>query len=238
MKKISLITVYNNASELADMTESAKNQKNVDVEFISLDNTNGDFSSAAKALNYGAMQANGDVLVFLHQDIVFCSDYVLEYVYNFLSVHEECLCGAAGVENDFKNRRLTLSSMYQGDMDNRYDTIDSPREVFSLDECFMACKKSLFSKIKYDEKLCDGWHLYGVDLCLQAKVKGIKSFVLPLDILHKSIGNVDDSFAVALNKLAVKYRKNFSFICTTCSFIYTNPIKRALLNLIRKLKHM
>lgn len=76
MKKISLITVYNNASELADMTESAKNQKNVDVEFISLDNTNGDFSSAAKALNYGAMQANGDVLVFLHQDIVFCSDYV------------------------------------------------------------------------------------------------------------------------------------------------------------------
>ena len=78
MKKISLIAVYNKPQLLNEMVESANRQKNVEVELITLDNTGHRFSSASKALNYGTTKATGDVIVYLHQDIEFMSDDVLE----------------------------------------------------------------------------------------------------------------------------------------------------------------
>ena len=69
MKKISLITVYNNKPLLDEMLASANLQKNVDIDYVMIDNRNNTFSSAASALNYGTSKAQGEVLVFLHQDI-------------------------------------------------------------------------------------------------------------------------------------------------------------------------
>lgn len=53
------------------MVESAKKQKDVNIEYILIDNTEKQFSSGASALNYGVSLANHDCLVFTHQDIEF-----------------------------------------------------------------------------------------------------------------------------------------------------------------------
>lgn len=54
MKKISLITVYNNKKLLDEMLFSVKGQKDVDVDCVMIDNRQKAFGSAAAALNYGA----------------------------------------------------------------------------------------------------------------------------------------------------------------------------------------
>ena len=67
---VSVICCYNRANEYAAMCETLRTQ-NIPCEMIGVDNSNQRFSSAAAALNWGAEQAQGDVLVFLHQDILF-----------------------------------------------------------------------------------------------------------------------------------------------------------------------
>lgn len=81
-KRISLITVYNNEKLVREMTDSAAVQQGVSVEYILLDNRGRKFESAAAALNEGIEKSTGEVLVFLHQDIEFLSEGVLEDIYD------------------------------------------------------------------------------------------------------------------------------------------------------------
>ncbi|MDD6225493.1 MAG: glycosyltransferase, partial [bacterium] len=95
MKTISLITVYNNMPLLDDMLKTAEQQKNVEIDYIMIDNRNGRFSSAAAALNYGIKQSKGEVVVFLHQDIEFLEPDVLEKVYDFAVNNKYVIFGSA-----------------------------------------------------------------------------------------------------------------------------------------------
>lgn len=239
MKTISLITVYNNKSLVDEMIHSAQKQKNIEVDYVMIDNTSNKFSSAAQALNYGTEKAKGEVLVFLHQDIEFLSDDVLEYLYDYAVRNPDVLLGAAGVkyENTVKKPPL-LSSIAQEDKNVRFNSLEKPEEVFILDECLMACHKECMKKVSFDEKICDGWHLYGADLCLQAKnFAGLRVVVIPLDILHKSHGNADGSYFKTQNLLAKKYKKYNRIIHTTNGYVYTNFMSRFAQNIYRKLKY-
>ena len=57
MKKISLITVFNNQAVLDEMIVSVRKQVDVDVNYVMIDNRTGLFKSAASALNYGISKA-------------------------------------------------------------------------------------------------------------------------------------------------------------------------------------
>ncbi len=173
MKCISLITVYNKKTILDEMIDSAKKQKNVEIDYVMIDNSSAEFSSAAKALNYGVGKAIGEVLVFLHQDIEFLAADVLEYIYDYAVENPNIVFGAAGVEDkNFKKDTKILSSMLEGSKgkEHKYSTIKVPTKAFTLDECLIACHRNCFNTIKFDEKVCDGWHLYGADLCLCANI--------------------------------------------------------------------
>lgn len=183
MKKISLIAVYNKPKVLKEMTDSAKRQKNVELELITLDNTHNRFSSAAEALNYGTSKATGEVFVYLHQDIEFLSDNVLEYIYDYAVENKTTVFGSAGVGDMNKGEDLKILTT----MHKYTKTIDRPTKAFVLDECLIACHKSCMQKLKFDEKLCDGWHLYGADLCLQAiNFAGMSVYAVPMNVWHKS----------------------------------------------------
>ena len=239
MKKISLISVYNKPEILSDMVKSAEKQKNVCLDFVLIDNTKMTYSSAAKALNYGVKKSVGDVLVFLHQDIEFMSEFVLEYIFDYAVKNKNTVFGAAGVaqKGTEKYEAGLLSTMWVS-QDKRIDSITKPEKVFTLDECLIACHKDCFEKIRFDEELCDGWHLYGADLCLQAQdFAGFNVEVVPLDVWHKSPGNADKSYFITQNRLAKKYKKYHKVINTTNGYQYTSQPKRLLLNFIRALKY-
>ncbi len=236
MNRISIICVYNNKIKLNEMIESVKEQESVEVEFVLLDNTNNKFTSAAQALNFGVRQASCELYVFIHQDVVFLDTKQLLNIYNFAINNRNTIFGSAGVQQG-RNDGI-LSNMYEGDQRYHYNTLKSPEKCFTLDECIIACYKDCLNSISFDEIVCDGWHLYGADLCLQANlVKSLSVMVIPMNIWHKSHGNADKSYYITQTKLAKKYIGKYSIINTTNGYIYTNFIKRIILGIYRKFKY-
>lgn len=245
MKKISLITVYNNLTLLNEMIDSAKKQLNVDVEYILIDNREHQFLSAASALNHGANQATGDVLVFLHQDIEFETNYALKKIYDFANENKSVIFGASGVKRyTGKNKIHIYSAMWEGvdkngvEWKSKYNTLDEPIKCFTLDECLIACHRNCMKYVRFDDIVCDGWHLYAADLCLQAGlIDGLDVMVIPMDyVWHKSRGTADETYLYAQNKLAKKYKGKYRIINTTNGYQFTNPFLRSMLNAYRNLR--
>lgn len=225
---ISVVCVYNNEKILNDyLLKSMKNQT-VDYEPILLDNTKGKFKSAAEALNHGGRGAKGNYIMFVHQDVDLCSNTWLEDVEKMLdSIPNLGIAGVAGkidetgVMTNIKNGNPPiLAGKFQ---------INKPTKVQTLDECLIIIPKSLFNVLQFDDKVCNDWHLYGVDYCLSAKKMGFEVYVIPMNIYHLSTGTTNKSslqVILALGSLPGGYyktmkkllnkHKNSKQIYTTC----------------------
>ena len=88
-RMISVICVYNNKEILNDfLIKSIKQQSFIDYELILLDNCGSHYKSAVEALNKGAMQAKGDILLFIHQDVFIIDENgfskINKFRFNFL----------------------------------------------------------------------------------------------------------------------------------------------------------
>ena len=96
--------------------------------------------------------------------------------------------------------------------------VERPEEVQTLDECLLIVPRAVFSNLKFDEKVFDGWHCYGADYCLSARELGLRSYVIPGSCSHSCIrANLAD-LPKYLKRLYTKHRKN-------CKHIYTCPGK-------------
>lgn len=222
------------------MVESTKNQ-NMAIEFIMIDNTKKAFSSAASALNYGIQKAKNNIIVFLHQDIEFLSENVLNDIFTYLTQNPNALVGAAGVKKNFGmlNQKKVYSNIFHEATKERVTStpkLEKPMPVFALDECLFATTKQVLKQISFDTVVCNGWHLYGVDLCMQAHLKNIDVMVLPMSLWHKSAGNIDNSYFDCMKILSKKYEKNFKVINTCCTAYPThNGVRKLIINTSNKL---
>ena len=210
MKKdiiISVICCYNDYKQYKILEESLKNQ-NVIYELIGIDNINNRYKSASEALNTGALNAKGDILVFLHQDIVFRrSDSLREFVnvLNHLS-NPISIIGIYGAKHKKSTKYLT----------NEYNVVDT------LDECCIAMSKETWQQFKFNKEICDGWHLYAVELCIRIRMaSGLVVQVKDCNIEHLSDGNVDEKYMATFKRLLVNY-KNELWIATTCKTLPNN----------------
>jgi len=71
---ISVVCVYNNKTILEDCLLKSLHVQTTEYESILVDNTEGRFKSASKALNFGAGNAKGKYVMFVHQDVDLCSN--------------------------------------------------------------------------------------------------------------------------------------------------------------------
>ena len=94
-------------------------------------------------------------------------------------------------------------------------------EVETLDECCIAIQATVWRQLKFNEEICDGWHLYVVELCLRASGQGVLIASGKFDIKHLSTGTVDEQYMNTFKKLLVIY-KNKKWIATTCKVMPTN----------------
>lgn len=39
----------------------------------------------------------------------------------------------------------------------------------TVDECCFGMTREVFDSLRFNEKVCNGWHLYAVEMCLRAK---------------------------------------------------------------------
>jgi GT2 family glycosyltransferase len=231
---ISVVCVYNNERSLKEiLLRSLKNQTSK-YELILVDNINGQFKSAAEALNYGGKQANGKYIMFVHQDVELDSDLWLENAERILdSIPKLGVAGVAGMSEEGKDNRERERGCVSdcGEIWHWANPVQKPEEVQTLDECLLIVPKSVFSKLQFDGKTFDGWHCYGVDYCLSAKQMELQPYVIPAFIYHRSLRlNVQNLFTYQ-KKLYNKHRRNYKHIYTT-----TGEVARLKLNLYLLIK--
>ncbi|MEN6553018.1 MAG: glycosyltransferase, partial [Methanobacterium sp.] len=164
---ISIICVYNNEESLENHLLKSLNVQKVHYELIFLDNSNGKFSSASEALNYGGNKAKGEYLMFVHQDYDLESDTWLADAEEIINNLENVgIVGVAGKydRNMISNITTGVPPVLAGPIQ-----IKEPKKVQTLDECLIIIPKKVFEEIQFDEDVCDNWHLYATDYCLTAQ---------------------------------------------------------------------
>jgi hypothetical protein len=252
---ISVICVYYDQHILkACLLKSLSEQKTA-CETIIIDNTENRFKSAAEALNWGAMQADGDYLMFVHQDVDLCSGSFFDGTEALLdSLPELGVAGVAGLSDrggPFVERCRNIihhrpqaryrNVITQGPQRERWGTpILEPEPVQTLDECLVIIPKSVFKKTQFDEVTCDGWHLYAADYCLSVGARGFTIYAIPRSIHHQSkgfretsalgviasLGLHPEEYYRTLQHVLKKHKESYKWIHTSCgSWNTVYPLK-------------
>jgi len=237
MKSVSFICCYTKEKMVNQLKQSVSDFQSFDIEWVLVDNANNAYTSAASALNAGAKLSESDILVFLHQDIEFDSEKTLDLIYR--KAKEGWIVGVAGRKADGGALVTSIDDGIHKERHHNYYFNESSEEVLTCDECLIAMNREVFMTIGgFDEMLFDGWHFYGVDFCLQAHKKNIKSCVVPSRLWHKSTGNHDKNWEYYERVLRKKYRNDYRVIYYPCGRCYTNLFLFTVSRMLRPIRKL
>lgn len=218
---ISIVCVYNNEEIFKNYILKSLRNQDSEFELIKINNTKGNFKSAAEALNYGAENAKGKYIMFVHQDVDLSSKEWLIEAENWLdSIPNLGIAGVAAMsEVGSSNQERGRNVITNGNPPNIWhggNPIKEPEPVQTLDECLIIIPKHVFNILQFDEKTCDDWHLYATDYCLSIKRYEYDAFVIPMFIHHRSAGaSFSEKYYITLKKVMKKHEKSHKWIYTT-----------------------
>lgn len=235
--RVSIISVYNDRDVLEEMLLSSLDDEPEEFyETVLLDNRNGEFPSAAEALNAGTERASGDVYVFVHQDVYFRETGWVRQIHD--AVDRTDGLGVAGIsgldtEGPVPHDWMQNSILHGPDKEPwGHERIDSPEPVQTIDELCIVVPAQVFDECQFDEDICSGWHLYAVEYSLRINYRtDLQAYVLPIDVWHGSKGQpMGTSYYRTLGNLADEYDE-VRLAYTTCGYWYLN--RRIIDNMIR-----
>lgn len=257
---ISVVCVYNNEQTLTECLACSLRKQNMQCQEVFIDNTCGVFKSAAKALNEGGKRATGKYIMFVHQDVDLCSGSWLEETERILdSIPHLGVAGVAGMsKNGRSNRERGRNIIDHRENRIRWEwgnPIEKPAQVQTLDGCLLIVPKAVFDILKFDERICDDWHLYDVDYCLSCAELGFDIYVIPMFIYHRSgggffkenklrmllsLGPLPKAYYATLGRLRKKHRGHFRRIYTTCGdwdLSYSIMLQRIMILVVGGLRY-
>jgi glycosyltransferase involved in cell wall biosynthesis len=232
-RMISIVSVYDDAQTLKDYLFRGLERQTVGYEIITVDNRDNRYKSAAQALNYGAREANGRYIAFLHQDIEIISPSFLYDVERILDrLPDLGVLGGAGMSKNGRDYGERARGFKMDRGLQRAGDLREPEEVQTLDEAILIVPNSVFRKIQFDEKTFDGWHCYGADYCLSVGQLGLRSYAITMPLRHRSRGTNTQNMFRFQKRLYNKHRKNYRDIYLTTSGERLSRLNflRALLN--------
>jgi hypothetical protein len=142
------------------------------------------YRSAAEAYNAAILMAKTDLLVFAHQDVYFPAGWLNE-VQNGIDVLSKIdpNWGVLGVIGR-RDSGAVVGFMYDGTCKTILgNEFDGGREVKSLDEVVLILRKS--SGLLFDPKI-GGFHMYGTDICLEARRQRKKCYAIAAFCIHNT----------------------------------------------------
>lgn len=223
--RYSVCTLVSRPQEYQDMVDSfhkAGFSKDF-CEYLYIDNSIQNKYDAYAGLNKFLLEAKGKYIILCHQDILLNYDNitVLEERINELDSIDPnwAILSNAGASNVkdvvYKITYSDLVTTTKGTM---------PAKAKSVDENFILVKHSANLSLSGNLK---GFHLYGTDLCIIAKVLGYNSYIVEFNLLHKSRGTADASFKKMEEAIREKYIQAFRgrYIETTCTKFYISGSK-------------
>lgn len=144
------------------------------------------FPSASQAYNAGIVEASGGILVFAHQDVYLPMGW-LDKLFATLSDLDGIdpnwgVLGVFGVAKDGGLAGHVYATGLQSMLGRPFDGVI---ETTSLDELLLVTRRA--SGLSFDEHL-PGFHHYGTDICMEARARGLKSYIIPAFCIHNSNG--------------------------------------------------
>ena len=217
------ISVYNKTDVFENLLKKSLKGQSLQAEIIAVDNTKRKYSSAAKALDYGANVATGNILVFVHQDVSFeTPDALAEIVRIFCNNSGEGdiggIVGAAFDKNGNKHIVAGSKVNFLGEPEGEKGFADDFRYAETIDELLIVMTAETYKQHPFDSKTCRGWHYYAVEQCLNARKNKNRVLAINAAIKHLSTGVIDDKFYWAEYRVARKYKSMDRIIGTCCDF--------------------
>lgn len=218
--KYSICTLVRNKMEYDEMVNSFVNAgfDPAFCEYLYIDNCKQNKYDAYSGIAKFLELAKGKYILLCHQDLIANYDKIEKFEKCITEISKLdpywAILGNAGGATIKKN--VYRIAYPDGKIIN--DT-PFPIKVNSLDENFLVIRKDANIGISRDLK---GFHLYGTDLCIIAKVLGFNCYVIDFLLTHKSYGNPDQSFFQLKADLISKYKKAFAghYIRTTITTLF------------------
>jgi GT2 family glycosyltransferase len=195
---LSIVTLVNNKEQYINFLEDLKKQTfSKKFEIIALPNFNNEYKSAAEALNVGKDLAEGDYVVYCHQDLRVPSNWLQKITkhINKLPMEDVGFLGMAGVlytedttpkKQDAAIYLSNTNSKMEKFADTYRSLLGDTFEVQCLDELCIIGKR--LDHYRFDEINFDHYHWYGADICLQAILNGKKNYAIDAECIHISDG--------------------------------------------------
>jgi predicted O-methyltransferase YrrM len=220
---ISIVCVYNDEKSLNRWLLRSLSTQDATHTVHLIDNRDGRYTSAAQALNEGAKDAQGDYILFAHQDVALCGvDWLSSVEKDLAKLQSLGIAGVAGMIG--KGRAASNAEHSDPPIPAGTENIDGAVEALTLDECALLVPRQVFSEHRFEERICPDWHLYGVEFCLRIRKAGLRVYVLPQPIYHRTrdlASHISKGYFVTLRTLIPAYRRDHACINTTCGRWYT-----------------
>lgn len=199
-----------------------------DIQYIRIDNRDNRYSLCS-AYNEGIKRAEGDILVFMHEDAFLAEGGWAEKLVKKFKDQSIGLVGVAGTQYLFADNPAWVTAgrpfikgqvIHELDKGAKYflTVFDWQREdadVVAVDGLFFAIRKSLFDQIHFDDITFNGFHLYDMDICMQ--VLKTHRLIVTTDILvkHFSGGSFDEIWKTYAFRFIQKYRSVLPVSCVS-----------------------
>ena len=227
---LSVVCVFNNRTvrqQCLDRSLRALEDRGQLIDYVPVDNTSGEFTTAGAALNDGARHARGQVITFAHQDVYVHSASRLQSAARLLVSGDWHLVGACGVSMNTPNigkmrDRVVLDGVHT----------DLPLPVQTLDEVFVMALRDTVIEHPFSEDPTVAWHGYTVEYSLRLQSLGLRVGAMTLDITHNSLSTNMTGLDVAHRAIGRMF-PSCTPIQTTCGEIHRWPVRRTLERLSR-----
>lgn len=183
--------------------------------FGTFDNSANNQFEPYQLLNQLFQETTEDYLILCHQDLLLdqgCGHAELLTIIDDLNAMDDkwAILGNAGCtdEFDFIVHISDPTSWQSSDLvAGRAPNV--PQRVHSLDENFLLfkCEAKLVAS-----KDISGFHLYGTDVCLHARLHGHNCYVVNFRLTHLSPGRFDEDFFTVKNRFLTCWNKHFKLL--------------------------
>ncbi|WP_297985039.1 glycosyltransferase [uncultured Chryseobacterium sp.] len=168
-----------------------------------------------EAYNKGAAKANFEQLLFLHEDVLFETQNWGAILCNQMQQGNVGVIGVAGcsyVPNvpfawwdlfpaSFKN----LKQYNKNRLVSQFSLKDD-KTVMALDGVFLACRKEIWRKFPFNEKI-SGFHGYDIDFSVRVAYDYDNIVTSKIIISHFSMGNMDEKWLRSLIETRGYFKK-------------------------------
>lgn len=176
------------------------------------------YASAAAAYNAGIERATGDLLMLVHQDVHLPEGWFGDLVHTLARVSvQDPNWGVLGVWGA-RSSGEGAGFLYCGaTLRVLGHSFEGGVEVETLDEVLLILRKS--SGLRFDERI-GGFHMYGSDICLEARRRGMKCYAMATFCVHNTsqYGMLPLAFWRAYLMMRRKWKAELP-IQTTCTEI-------------------